>query len=191
MVVLSSSLRGPLSVRQNAGPRHALPGWPTGLADKLGLAIVIVGSESERLIGEKVRDEMRNPATVLSGKTTLENPGWIADPGVAHDHQRLGAHAHSGGPGHPDGCCFRVDRRRSHLSTGSSSASGSTSGPVQSVPVARVPDRSPMHGSGNRGRCFRNCNVAGDNHRRALESYEGRSKQRPRRGFSGPGWNRI
>ena len=42
------------------------------LADKLGLAIVIVGSESERLIGEKVRDEMRNPATMLSGKTTLE-----------------------------------------------------------------------------------------------------------------------
>ncbi len=42
------------------------------LVSELGLAIVVVGSESERLIGEKVRDGMRNPAAVLSGLTSLE-----------------------------------------------------------------------------------------------------------------------
>jgi heptosyltransferase-2 len=42
------------------------------LADELGLPVVVVGSESERLIGEKVRDGMKHPAAVLSGQTSLE-----------------------------------------------------------------------------------------------------------------------
>ena len=137
------------------------------LADKLGLAIVIVGSESERLIGEKVRDEMRNPATVLSGKTTLETlVGLLTqaslmitnDSGPMHIAAALGI---------PTVAVFGSTDAEATYPLGSSSASGSTSGPVQSVPVARMPDRPPMHGSGDRGRCFRNCNVAGDKYRRA------------------------
>ena len=42
------------------------------VAENLSAQVVIVGSESERPIAESVRGAMRQPATVLSGKTTLE-----------------------------------------------------------------------------------------------------------------------
>ena len=42
------------------------------LADELDLEVAIIGSESERTIGESVRDRMKRGAAVLSGKTRLE-----------------------------------------------------------------------------------------------------------------------
>ena len=42
------------------------------LAEELDLEVAIIGSESERTIGESVRDRMKLGAAVLSGKTSLE-----------------------------------------------------------------------------------------------------------------------
>ena len=42
------------------------------MADELDLAVAIIGSESERTIGESVRDRMKRRAAVLSGQTSLE-----------------------------------------------------------------------------------------------------------------------
>jgi len=41
------------------------------LANELDLAVAIIGSESERAIGESVRDHMKREAVVLSGQTNL------------------------------------------------------------------------------------------------------------------------
>jgi heptosyltransferase-2 len=42
------------------------------LAREMGLHVAIIGSESERLIAEQIRDLMNSPTAVLSGKTSLE-----------------------------------------------------------------------------------------------------------------------
>ena len=42
------------------------------LADELDLSVAIIGSESERTIGERVRDRMKSGAALLSGLTSLE-----------------------------------------------------------------------------------------------------------------------
>jgi heptosyltransferase-2 len=50
------------------------------VAEELGAQVVIVGSDSERPIAERVRSAMQRPATLLSGKTTLETLiGVLAD----------------------------------------------------------------------------------------------------------------
>lgn len=42
------------------------------LAQEMGLRVAIIGSETERLIGEAVRSRMKSNTAVLSGKTSLE-----------------------------------------------------------------------------------------------------------------------
>jgi heptosyltransferase-2 len=42
------------------------------LSVELGMHVALIGSESERSIGEQIRDRMTQPAAVLTGKTSLE-----------------------------------------------------------------------------------------------------------------------
>jgi heptosyltransferase II len=42
------------------------------LSDQLDLQVVLIGSETERVIAEQIRDQMGRSAAVLSGKTSLE-----------------------------------------------------------------------------------------------------------------------
>ena len=42
------------------------------LADEMGSQVVMIGSDSERPIAEKIRESMKMPAVVLSGETDLE-----------------------------------------------------------------------------------------------------------------------
>ena len=119
------------------------------LADELDLSVAIIGSESERTIGERVRDRMKSGAALLSGLTSLETlVGILAEASLMVTNDSGPMHI-GAALGTPTVAVFGSTNAEVTSPVGPNTSGRAARRRLQPLHAPRVSHRSSVHGRGH------------------------------------------